>query len=168
MEDIKYGNLDLEPVRTKVLLGTIGAILGGLIGALIWVLLYYAGYITAIGGAAIVLLAFKGFEILGKKINLAAVIISIIVSVLIMALALYVGSTLDIIEAFELDIKTDFWVAFKNTASFLREYLPQDSEFKSAFIKDVLMSYLFLVVGSFYEVKEYAKAAVADRKSTEI
>ena len=49
-----------QSVRENVLLGTVGAIVGGLVGSALWAILGRIGFIAGIAGDAIVFCGMKG------------------------------------------------------------------------------------------------------------
>ena len=51
-------------------LGVVGAIIGALLGGLIWVLIGYFGFISSLGGLAIVFFAYKGYVFMKGRVTL--------------------------------------------------------------------------------------------------
>ena len=89
-----------EMKTTRYLPGLLGALVGALIGGVVWVLLYHFGYLAGIAGWLIVFCAFKGFQLLGKKLNTGAIVLCLIISVLTAAAACALGMAWDITDAF--------------------------------------------------------------------
>ena len=72
-------------------LGLLGAVLGALVGCIAWVLLMRAGYIAGIAGFLIIFLAMQGHKLLGGGLDRSGVVLSVLVSLVMLALANAVG-----------------------------------------------------------------------------
>lgn len=71
--------------------GIIGAVIGALIGVAVWVIIYMGGYISAIAGIVMILCAFKGYKLLGGKLNKTGVFICCLISVIMVPVAEYLS-----------------------------------------------------------------------------
>lgn len=65
--------------KSNLVSGIIGAVIGAMLGSLLWILIYKLGYIAGIAGAAMGILAMKGYEMLGKCLDKKGVVVSVIV-----------------------------------------------------------------------------------------
>lgn len=77
--EIHKQNEELASQKSNLVSGIIGAVLGAMLGAVLWILIYKLGYIAGIAGAAMGLLAMKGYEMLGKCLDKKGVVVSVIV-----------------------------------------------------------------------------------------
>lgn len=75
----KDKQIQLGEQHSNQLFGTIGAVCGAFIGAILWVILYANGLFAWIAGLAIVICAYKGYEMFGGRIDKKGFIISTIV-----------------------------------------------------------------------------------------
>lgn len=126
--EVKSGN---------IVLGTVGALIGGAIGTLPWVLCYvYANMMWSIMAVFIAIGAFKGYELLKGKIDKKVPYIIGVISILCVSIA-----TLVVIP-YLLLLKEYGQASFE-----LVKALYEVVEFKSAMIQDYIYSLLFTVLG---------------------
>ena len=59
-----------EKKPVNMVTGIVGAFLGILVGVVLWVIIYQMGYIAGIAGFVMMICAFKGFELLGGRVNI--------------------------------------------------------------------------------------------------
>ncbi|MFQ8922600.1 MAG: hypothetical protein ACLR60_11950 [Clostridium paraputrificum] len=132
----------------RILFGVIGAFLGSLVGVILWILLYNFGYIASISGLVMVICAIKGYEKFGGEINKVGMVIILIMTIIMVYIATHLSYGVEIYSTFKIDGVTIF-DGVKSVGMFLDE-IP---EVKSSFIKDLLMGYLFTLVGTFRTFK---------------
>ncbi len=140
--------------------GILGAIGGALIGAIIWILIYQLGYISAIGAAALLWLTFSGFKYLGKRMTIAGFVICLVISIAILPVAIYVAYVIEAMREVGTSSPSDFAELFAN----LLPYIMSDATIKAAVIEDFVFSYLFLGAASIYEVIDFAKEAIHNKR----
>lgn len=100
MEVHKF-NEELAKQKSNLVPGIIGAVIGAMFGAVLWILIYKLGYIAGIAGAAMGLLAMKGYEMLGKCLDKKGVIVSVIVMIIMIYFANRVAWTWEAYEVFK-------------------------------------------------------------------
>ncbi len=74
-----------------LVLGTVGAIVGGLLGVGVWMLIFHLGYIAVIGGMAIMAGTIGGYKFLGKEIGTKGLITCIVISAILVYAANYLS-----------------------------------------------------------------------------
>lgn len=99
--EIHKHNEEIANQKSNLVSGIIGAVIGALLGAVLWILIYKLGYIAGIAGAAMGILAMKGYEMLGKCLDKKGVIVSIIVMLIMIYFANRVAWTWEAYEAFK-------------------------------------------------------------------
>lgn len=132
--------------------GIVGAFLGALIGVVLWVLIYQLGYISAIGGAVMIICAMKGYEMLGGKLNTTGIIISCVLSVVMLLLAEQISLSIEIFNIYQEYYEITFFDAFRAAPAFLEE-----PEIRTAVIGDVAIGYILMAVGAWGTVRQALK-----------
>ncbi len=95
--------------------GIVGALLGGMIGIAVWVLIYQLGYISGLAGLVMVVCAFKGYELLGDRINKVGITLCILLSLLMVPLAEQLSLAIEIYNALKHDYGISFFYAFRSS-----------------------------------------------------
>lgn len=126
--------------------GFVGALIGALAGAMIAVILYLLGYVSALSGFVATILGAYLYKKLGGKPNKIMIITVVATSFVVLILT------------------TVFVYAYYVVAL---EYgglgtALQNAEFKSAFTYDIVMTILFTVIGSVYEIIALIKSIKRD------
>lgn len=150
-ENMSQNKQQIAKKKGNVLTGTVGALLGSLIGVVAIVIIGQLGYVAAISGVLMGVCTLKGYELLGGKLDK----IGIAISCVFMLLMVYVGNNIDwalvVVDAFE-DIT--ILEAFKAIPDLLaNEIIPMES-----YITNIVMVYLFTLLGAFPTVKSAAKS----------
>ncbi len=139
-------------MKVNVFTGTIGALIGVLIGVAVWVGIYHFGYIASLAGAVMMICAFKGFELLGRGMNMAGLIICIV----IVLAAVFGAHTLSIIlEVMWAEESGDisFWEACQR----VKAMSALSGGFEEGYIKDLIMGYAFTLLAIVPIIKNYVK-----------
>ncbi len=136
-----------QPQEENVLFGIVGAFLFSLVGGGLYYLLYQIGYIAAISGLVGVICAIKGYSFFSKKESIRGAIISIIIAVLVLAIAWYFCLSNDIYVVYqewfangEVDYMPTFFETVRSAYMFL-EIVPE-------YYGDLAISLLLAIVGS--------------------
>lgn len=138
--------------------GIIGAILGSLLGIIVWVLIYQLGYISVLGGLAMIFFTMKGYELLGGRLNVAGITITCIISILMLYFAEQICLTIEIYRAYN-DTQGMSVTLLESFQSI--PYFMSNTEFKNAVIQELFIGYVVLVLGAFGIVKSTYKKNVA-------
>ena len=144
-------------------LGIVGAVIGAAIGAAVWCFIYHLGFVSAIGGIAIVFFAFKGCELLGKGRNKKCVIISMVVSILFVYLAWRIGASYDLFTFLITYGEISFPDVFFNL-----ELLLDALEMPELFTEDLINGYIFAAVSCIPMIRSNLKVATGSYKIEEI
>ena len=89
-QEFKDKQIELNEITSNPFLGTVGSVLGGLIGVVAWVTLSANNLFASLAGIAILFLAYKGYEMLGIRIDKKGFVISTIVA----AIMIFLGNHL--------------------------------------------------------------------------
>lgn len=138
-----------EEIKENVFLGIIGAFVGSLIGAICIVLLGQFGYIASICGVVMGVCALKGYALLGKRMSVKGLVISIILMIIMVYLSNMVSYGLAVAEVFEVDKITGI--------SAVHMLLGEGAIDSGYYFKDLIMLYLFTALGAVPTIKNYLK-----------
>ena len=119
----------------NVLFGIVGAFLGALLGVALWVVIYQLGYISMIGALALVVCAFKGYELMGGHLTKTGIAICCAVSVVMLLFAEHICVALMVYEAFHVEESISFFEAFRIVPYILME----EKDVLTAILPDVLL-----------------------------
>lgn len=143
-----------EEKTSNVFMGVLGALVGSIIGVVVWVLIYKLGYVAGITGFIMSVCCFKGYELLGGRIDRKGVYIAIVIAVVMLAFAEMIAIGLEIHSAMNDYYSVSISEAFSMIPLFL-----SDNEVKFAVIKDLLFGYVLMAVASFSYVKNIHQIA---------
>ena len=140
-------------VNTKenVLAGAVGAFLFSLVGGILWFVLWQLGFLAAISGLVGVICAVKGYTFFAKtkRESKACLILSVIISMLVLAIAWYACVAYDIYLAYQEWFaagEVDFTVTFFEAVNAV-PYFFEDSEILLPYLGNLGMGLLFAVLG---------------------
>lgn len=137
-------------------LGTVGALIGALISMGVYLLLGRLGVIAAIAGFVAFIAIFGGYYFLAKDISK----VGIIICVVILILTVYVSNRLDWAISISGELKKygsdydEFTVSYcyKNISAILAL-----ADAKGRYILNLVLSYVFTVVGGFSALKKFGQ-----------
>lgn len=144
-----------QPKQENVVGGVIGALLGSLVGVLCIVVLSQLGYVAALSGAVMAVGVLKGYELLGGKVTKKGVVICVVI-MLVMA---YMGDRLNWAillyrEGGGADIGLNVFECFRIVPQALSEGVIR----KEVYIFDILLLYVFLLLGAVPTIRGKLKA----------
>lgn len=139
---IETGYDEIVEVRSKPLLGVVGAIVGALLGAVLWFILYQLGYIASIAGIAIVFCACKGYTLLSKSSGLGGMIAAIVISVAVLVGAVFFCWGYDIYSELVTEYGITLWDAILSVP-----VIAFDPDFVVEFAKELLIGLILIGVG---------------------
>lgn len=136
----------VEKVSSNFIPGLVGAFLGSLIGAVLWVIIYKAGFIAGIAGAVTAVCAMKGYEMLGKSLDIKGVIGSIIIVIITIFLANKIAWSWDIYEVYtqQFGYEMSFFDAFASADEII-----EFSELTSEYYTDLIIGYVLTVLSCY-------------------
>lgn len=85
----------VDGVKSNVVLGIIGAIIGAALGGIIWIIIGKLGFIAGIAGFAMMLFAIKGYRKLAGSLDKKGQIISLIIAFVMIFIANYAQYVLE-------------------------------------------------------------------------
>ena len=130
-----------EEKHENVISGTIGALIGALLGGASIILLGQLGYVAALSGIILAFCALKGYELLGGKLSTKGIIISIVLMLIIPAVAYFLNVAISVVREYP-------GTALSDALAFVIELTQLDPEMQSAVIKELLMLYGFTALGA--------------------
>lgn len=135
-----------KPVNLPM--GILGALVGSLIGVVVWVIIYKLGYVAGITGFIMSVCCFKGYELLGGRIDKKGVYIALVIAVVMLAFAEMVALGLEIHSVMNEYYSLGLFDAFALIPTFLG-----DSEIVFGVVKDLLSGYLLMGIASFSYIR---------------
>lgn len=153
-ETIVQGNPEITEKQEKVILGVVGALLGGILGGASIVLLGQMGMVASISGLILAICSLKGYELLGGKLSTMGIVICIIVMLAVPYVADRISWALAIVEQSQeaFGVQIQFGDAFK----YVHEIV-EVTESTENYWKDLLLIYAFTALGAFTTVKQAFK-----------
>lgn len=142
-EELDTAQQDLKVQKSNIAGGIVGALLGSFIGVALWVIVYQMGYIAGIVGFVMAVCCMKGYELLGGKLNLPGIIISLLIAVGMLFFAENIALALEIYNEYKADFDITFFDAFRSVSEFLKE-----PDIMSAFVGDLAFGYLLMAAAS--------------------
>ena len=139
-------------VRENVALGFVGALIGALLGGASILLFSKMGYIASLSGVLIAFATLGGYRLLAKGMGKAGMIICIV----LMLITPFLANALDLVLTLHEELSM-YGMTMGDTASFLVELIGSDQEVLMAYLKDLGMLYLFVVIGAVGIVKNALK-----------
>lgn len=159
MQD-SYGSYDTNPAENgsgivaekpvNMITGIVGAFLGVLIGVVLWVLIYQMGYIAGIAGVVMMVCAFKGFELLGGRVNLPGAVICVIMVLAAVYFSHNIAMAVSIMQ--ELD-----GYSFGDAYQSIPFFRDMSSDFDTAYIRDLAVGYMLTLVAIIPSIKNMIK-----------
>lgn len=132
-----------SPVKSNLAAGIVGAFLGALIGCVLWIIIWKLGYIAGIAGFVIGVCALKGYEMLGKSLDIKGAIATVIIMIAMIFFANKLAWSIDAYEALK-DYGWTFFDIFREL-----DYILEESELTSAYTKDLIIGYFLTALSSF-------------------
>ncbi len=150
IEAVKAGFAEnAEAARTtgSVATGAVGAIIGAIVGAIPWAIVSFLGWFVGYLGFLISLASCKGYELLHGKETKVKGIIVLVVSLIAVVLAEYVAILASLMKEFPGTPLSTCFVA-------LNEAIRYDPDMQAIVVKDLLMGWLFAVLGMYSTIKQ--------------
>ncbi len=129
-----------ESKPENVIGGIVGALLGSLLGVAAIIIFSRLGYVTAASGIIMGVCTLKGYELLGGKMTVKGIIISI----LIMLLMVYVGDRFDWAILVAKEWGENVFDSFRAIPALIKEEYIEES----AYIGNLVKLYLFALLGA--------------------
>ena len=126
----------------NVVAGIVGALGGALLGAIVVVIMGQLGYVSALSGFVAAICSLKGYELMAKKMSVKGAIIACVAMVVMLYVGHRTNVALEVLRAYNIEL--DFFTIFRAIPKLVKS----DSELMGAYIKELLMVYLFAVLGA--------------------
>lgn len=117
----------------NIIAGIVGALLGAVIGIVLWVIIYQMGYIASIVGFIMMICSFKGFELLGGRLNIPGIIICVVIDFV----AVYFAHNIALAVAISQEFDT---FSFSDAYRYIPMLL-KDSDVAAEYYRDLCMGY---------------------------
>ncbi len=128
--------------RENVVTGIVGAIIGAALGAGSIILLNMLGYVASISGLILAICTLKGYELLGGKMSIKGVIVSLV----LFLVTPYIADRLSIAITLTQELG-DFGITFGQAFQMIPELIEMDSALKEEYIGNLVKLYLFVALG---------------------
>lgn len=131
--------------------GIAGAFLGAIVGVIPWALASYFGWFVAVLGLIVGIASKKGYELFGgkqTKLKPIAVLISSLIAVVAAEFVIYVVVVMASIA------EAGMAISAAEAIELLFVMIAEDSAVSSAIVTDLLLSFLFVVLGIFNLIKD--------------
>ncbi len=137
--ELTFNEQNISMKKENLLGGIVGALLGSLIGVAAIVIIAQLGYVSVWSGVIMGVCTVKGYSLLAGKFTKKGIIISLIV----MAVMIYIGNNLDWAIAIMRELNSSFYEAFSSVGDIV-EY----SGLQSNYSTNLAMLYLFSAIGA--------------------
>ncbi len=115
--------------------GIFGALVGALIGGALWIFIYRLGYIAGIAGAVSAICAMKGYELLGRRLDIKGIVGSVLIMIATIFLASRISWSWDMYDVLR-EYDYDFSTIFLHFSELLDMF-----EASGEYIKELVMGY---------------------------
>ena len=102
-QEFKDKQIELNEITSNPVLGSIGAVCGALLGVIAWVILSANNLFACLAGIAIVFLAYKGYEMLGIRIDKKGFVISSLIAAIMIFLGNHLACAWAIMDSAKLE-----------------------------------------------------------------
>ena len=140
------------PARENVGLGILGALIGALLGGASILLFSKMGYVASLSGVLIAFATLGGYKLLGKGMGKVGLVICCV----LMLITPFLANALDLVLTLHEELQM-YGMTMADSANFLVEMISSDQEVLMAYLKDLGMLYLFVVIGAVGIVKNALK-----------
>ena len=140
------------PARENMGLGILGALIGALLGGASILLFSQMGYVASLSGVLIAFGTLGGYKLLAKGMGKVGLIICCV----LMLITPFLANALDLVLQLHEELKV-YGMTMADSANFLVEMISSEQEVLMAYLKDLGMLYLFVVIGAVGIVKNALK-----------
>lgn len=102
-QEFKDKQIELNEITSNPVFGTLGAICGALLGVVVWVVLASNNLFASLAGIAILFLAYKGYEMLGIRIDKKGFFITTVIATIMIFLGNHLACAWSIMDAAKLE-----------------------------------------------------------------
>lgn len=146
-ENFQIAQRALLAKPSNTILGTIGALLGSLVGVVLWCVLASNNLYSWLAGVVSVWLAFKGFEILGKRISKKGFFITMALSVIMIFLGNHIAWVWTAYDAGVL-------IKYSTSESLLLWKFLTDKGYVISYLIDLILGYLCTLILGYRIIKK--------------
>lgn len=146
--------------KGSVLTGALGAVLGAVVGAIPWAVAYYYGWFVGWLGLLIGFAAKKGYEICRGKENWAKGVIVLVVVLAAVVAAEYATCLFALIGEIQTDPElASLGLTVREISRVMMEVIRTDGELRSSMVGDILIGWLFALLGIFSMLRSIFSSA---------
>lgn len=139
-QDKTIGDGQKKRKKENLIGGIVGALIGSLLGVACIVILGQLGYVAALSGLVMAVCTTKGYELLGSRLSVKGILISII----LMGVMTYVGNQLDWALFIARELEVDVISAYQAVPVFMQEGILE----AGAYWGNLALVYMFVLLGA--------------------
>lgn len=132
--------------------GVVGALLGVIIGTVLWVVIFQFGYIAGFAGFVMMICSFKGFELLGGRINIPGIIICALMDFAAIYFAHNIAYAVGLMQEMT-ETKLTFSAAYQSIPRLIDAF----EEFADAYYHDLIVGYGLAAVAIIPNMIDYIR-----------
>lgn len=164
-----FTNPEIKTAEENVAAGVVGAFLFALAGGVIYFLLHLIGFVASLSGFIGIICAIKGYSFFAKKESTKGVVIAVVMTVLVLVVAWYIGLSYDVYQAYQewfANGEVDFTLTFAESIRSAYLFL-EDSQIAVSYLLELGLGLVFAAMGAYGSVKTALRRAKAQSMPTE-
>ena len=140
------------PVKERMGLGILGALVGAILGGASIILLSQLGYIASISGFILAICTLKGYELLGKRLSKTGIVLCVILMIVTPFVADWIDWSIYLMKDFP-----ESGMNLLEACIMFGELMAEGLVVMSEYFKNLGMIYLFVILGAFSTIKNALK-----------
>lgn len=134
-----YRTPPAKVVKENMPLGILGALIGGVLGGLSIVLFFQMDMVASVSGLILAFCTLKGYELLGKKLSNAGIVICVVIMLIMPFLAYLVYIAMCLAKEFD--------IAFLDSFQLVVDLISSGAVTFGDIVGDIGLLYLFVAIG---------------------
>ena len=140
------------PVKERLGLGLLGALVGAILGGASIILLSQLGYIASISGFILAFCTLKGYELLGKRLSKKGIVLCVILMIVTPFVADWIDWAIFLMKDYP-----EYDLTIVDSCIMLGELMAEGYVDMFEYVKNLGMIYLFVILGAFSTIKNALK-----------
>ena len=140
------------PVKERLGLGLLGALVGAILGGASIILLSQLGYIASISGFILAFCTLKGYELLGKRLSKKGIVLCVILMIVTPFVADWIDWAIFLMKDYP-----EYGLTIVDSCILLGELMAEGYVDMFEYVKNLGMIYLFVILGAFSTIKNALK-----------